>query len=405
MAASAVSQADVRPRILLAWEAGAGRGHIVTLRTVAEALGPAFAYDAALCVMDHAAELEPLCDLVFPGARLWFDSETRHAPGAPRTATWGEFLGDTGFRDGAFLATQVRWWQDVLTSRCTDLLVADYAPCALLAAQSLKIPAVVVGTGYGIPPAGLAEFPVFLPEYAERMFDEREMVATINAALTPLGVPPLRHLSDIYRRSQELVRTLDVLDPYAEARTQALLPPVADVARPADVPGDEIFVYFSTTELQDEAVVEALCSLNLPVRAFCPSITPDLAKRLEQAGIRMEAQPVPVGEIAARSRLIIHSGQHGILCLGLAAGLPQIAIPQHLEQLYHARRCEALGTGRVVTLEQRRAEEMRAMIRAAYADEGLLQTARDTARRLAPQFAVDPAAVIRERLLPLLPRS
>ncbi|MET0360442.1 MAG: hypothetical protein ABW048_01695, partial [Sphingobium sp.] len=71
-----------RPRILLAWESGAGRGHIVTLRTVAEALGPAFAYDAALCVIDHAGELAPLCEMVFPGARLFVNPAVRGAPGA-----------------------------------------------------------------------------------------------------------------------------------------------------------------------------------------------------------------------------------------------------------------------------------------------------------------------------------
>lgn len=394
---------DPRPRILLAWEAGAGRGHVVTLKTVALALGQRCLFDAALCHMDHAAELEPLCDRVFQGARLYFDRDTRHAPGAPRTASWGEFLGDTGFRDGAFIARQVAWWQDVLEARCSDLLVADYAPCALLAAQSLGIPAVVVGTGYGIPPENLAEFPIFLPEFSERMFDETTMVSTINDAVGPLGVPPLRHLSDIYRRSQELVRTLDVLDPYHGQRQQPLLPPVADFSPTADGSGDEVFIYFSTTELADEGIVEAICTLNLPVRAFCPGIEKDMAARLQQSGIILERKPVPVEQIAARSRMMLHSGQHGILSLGLGAGLPQIAIPQHLEHLYHARRCEDLGVAAVATLEHRSADRLRAMIRSTYYDAAMQNAAQAVARHVAGQFRVDSAQVMRDRLYPLLP--
>lgn len=396
---------DARPRILLAWESGAGRGHIMTLRTVPEALGTGFAYDAALCIMDHAAELEPFCDMVFPGARLFVDRQERVAAGVLRTATWGEFLGDIGFRNGAFLTTQVKWWQEVLANRCIDLVVADYAPCALLAAQSMDIPAVTIGTGYGIPPAGLETFPVFLPEYGDRLYDESDMVAGINAALEPLGVPQLGYLSDIYRRSHELVRTLDILDPYHGLRTQPLMPPVADVAFPAVSQGTEVFVYFSTTELEDAGVVDAIATLGHPIRAFCPGITPDLAARLRSAGVMLENQPVPVELIAKRSRLMVHSGQHGIICLGLAAGLPQIAIPQHLEQLYHARRCAEAGICRIATLDHRDTETLRAIITDAYSDEAMRQRALDLAKDLRAQFAVDPAALIRERLLPLLDQT
>lgn len=389
------------PRILLAWEAGAGRGHVVTLKTVAAALGDRCAYDASLCAMDHAGELG-FCDLVFQGARLYADEERRHTPGAPRTATWGEFMGDTGFRNTAFLTRQVGWWQETMRARRTDLVVADYAPCALLAAQGLGVPTVLVGTGYSIPPEGLREFPVFLPEYPDRMFDEADMVRTINAAVEPLGVPRLDHLPDVYRRSQELVRTLDILDPYHGMRGHPVLPPVADLARIPAGTGEELFVYFSTTELDDAPVAEALAGLDMPVRAFCPGIGEAMAARLRAGGVMLEEAPVPVDLIASRSRLILHSGQHGILSLGLAAGVPQIAIPQHLEHLYHARRAESQGVCTVATLEDRQCERLREMIADAYESPAMRARARDVAEHVRPQFAVDTARVARERILPLL---
>lgn len=390
----------MKPRILLAWESGAGRGHVVTLKTVAAALGDAYVYDAALCRMDYAAEIAPLCEMVFPAARLRYDRA--RLDGAVRTATWGEFIGDSGFRDEAFLARQVAWWKEALIARRSQLVIADYAPCAMLAAQSLGIPTVITGTGYGIVAEGLTTFPIFLPEYSQRLYQESEMVETINAALAPLGVPMLTCLPDIYRRSQELVRTLDILDPYAGLRTQALLPPVADVAATSGAEGDEVFCYFSTTELNDESVLDAICTLGLPTRAFCPGLAPEQASRLKASGVHLESAPVPVDLIVRRSRIMIHSGQHGILSLGLAAGVPQIAIPQHLEHLYHARRCEAQGCAKVVTKSNRSAIAVRNIIRDSYEDTAFHRAAAQTALRIRPQFAIDPVALIRERIRPLL---
>ncbi len=87
--------------------------------------------------------------------------------------------------------------------------------------------------------------------------------------------------------------------------------------------------------------------------------------------------------------------------LEIAAGLPQVAIPQHLEQLYHARRCEAAGVGRVVTIEDRSAASLRTIIQHAYTDEAMGRSARDVATDLHGQFSMNPSAVIRERLLSL----
>lgn len=394
----------MKPRVLLAWESGAGRGHLVTLKHVATALGDACIYDAALCRMEHAAEIRPLCELVFPAVALHYDSSRRQGPQSVPTATWGEFLGDSGFLNPAALVRNVSWWRDTLIARCTDLVVADYAPCALMAAASLGIPAVAVGTGYGLPPEGMQHFPIFLPEYSQRLHDEAEMVEIINGALAPLGVPTLRYLPDVYRRSQELVRTLDILDPYAELRTQPLLPPVADVAPASVGQGDEVFIYFSTTELENSEIIDAICTLPLPIRAYCPAISEDRARMLAGSGVALETAPVPAALIAQRTRLMVHAGQHGILCLGVGAGLPQVSLPQHLEHLFHARRIEKAGAGLVAPMKELKTAALRSTILEAYESRRMGETARDLASTLSEQFAADGAGMIRERLLPLLSR-
>ncbi|GLK81459.1 glycosyltransferase [Methylopila turkensis] len=386
-------------RALLAWEGGGGRGHLVTLKTVAEALSDRFEFDAALCRMDHAGEIEALCEQVFPAAYLWLRDEPRRSSGVG-CATWGEYLGDIGFRDQAFLARQIAWWQEVIRVREISLVIGDFAPCALLAARGLGVPACGVGTGYSCPPAAMAEFPVLLGSHPKRIYDEAEMLAAVNAAATPLGVPEFDRLPAIYDCDDQLVRTLPMLDPYVAHREGDLLPPVADVPGGiSDGAGEEVFVYFSTTERANPALMEALEDLGAPTRLFMPNIAEDLAARLAARGVIVERAPVPVDLIARRSRLILHAGQHGILCLGLACGLPQVAVPQHMEQLYHARRAEEAGVLRVALHREIDVAAFRDLVRACLADEEMARRARSLARDLRPLLTRDPRRLIRRRVL------
>lgn len=392
----------MQPRVLLAWEGGAGRGHVVTLRIVAEALGDDVICDAALCRMEHAAEIEPCCDRVFPAARLWVNRERRQAAGNPHTATWGDFLGDLNFFDADFLVTQIGWWLDVIRARRSALVIADFAPCAMLAARTAGLPCVAVGTGYSTPPAGLDQYPVLLPGFDRRVHDEVELCAAVNAALDHFGAAPLARLSDIYDGAHLMPRTIAGLDPYDGLRSAPLLPPLNEALPAPGETGTEIFVYFSTTETQDEPLIRAMTGLNLPVRAFLPGATEAVRARFAAAGIAVETAPVAADLIARRTRLFVHAGQHGSLCMGLGMGLPQIAFPQHLEHLFHARRAGAIGVVGTIGQSERDEDQLRTRIHAAYADASAPGRARAAAAALRPHLFGDISAITRQRILPLL---
>ncbi len=383
---------------MLAWEGGAGRGHVVTLARVARALAGRVPCDAALGWMDHAGEIAPWCEAVFPGVKLPYNKQARKDRAAPPSASWAEWLFDCGFADGAKMAARVGWWLEVLALRQTRLVIGDYAPCALMAARIAGIPALAIGTGYAIPPAGLTSFPVFLPEYSVREVDEADLAAKISAALAPLGLPPLAHLPDVYARSGEIVRTLGMLDPYRGQRSGRYLPPVADYGGIAREPGDTAFCYFSTTELAHEGLVEALATCGLPLRGFLPGAPDGVRERLAASGMRIETAPVPVSEIAVSARILCNSGQHGMVCLGLAAGIPQVCLPQHLEQLYVARQAEARGVARVVWPKGTPAAEIREVLVAAWHDHAARSAARDLAEALAPDFVRDDGPLLRQAI-------
>ncbi len=358
------------PRVLLAWEGGAGRGHVVTLKLIAEALGSDAICDAVLCRMDHAAELTPYCDGVFQGVRLSANRARREAAGNPHVATWGDFLGDLNFWNPQFLITQIKWWLETIKARQSRLVIADFAPCAQLAAQIAGIPSVAVGTGYSVPPSGHDTFPFLLPEHTRRVFAEEELLGAVNVARAHFGAMPLARLSDIYAKSTAMPRTIAGLDPYRGLRQATLLPPLDEKLPHSDGSGDEIFIYFSASQAESPAFVDALIGLDMPMRAFIPGATTGTRELLADAGVTVETQPVAVADISRRSRLLLHSGQHGTLCMGLGMGLGQVAVPQHPEHLFHARRAADLAPVGVVTPAMRDADAISATIMDAYENGG-----------------------------------
>jgi UDP:flavonoid glycosyltransferase YjiC (YdhE family) len=96
------------------------------------------------------------------------------------------------------------------------------------------------------------------------------------------------------------------------------------------------------------------------------------------------------------------SGQHGILSLGLAAGLRQVVLPQHLEHLYMSRRAEAEGVASVIWPRTAPADAIIDTLKAAWDDALMGARAGDLARKLDGDFVTDDAALLRQRLAPYL---
>jgi UDP:flavonoid glycosyltransferase YjiC (YdhE family) len=169
------------------------------------------------------------------------------------------------------------------------------------------------------------------------------------------------------------------------------------VVEPA-VGGDEIFVYFSTTEKSDRGLIEAIRNLGAPVRAFLPGIDEPVAEDLARQGVLVERSPVPADLVAARSRLMVNAAQHGTLCLGLGSGLPQVSVPQHREQLYNAEAAGSRGVLACVDEADRDAERFRSIVLGAYEDAAMSRRARDLADELRPHFQANQRKLIRRRI-------
>ena len=386
---------------MLAWEGGAGRGHISTLRTIARALDGVAVCDAAVNSMLHAAELAPHCDLVFPGSAFGIDKSRRTRGGGESICSWADHLGDLGFGDVEFLIARIGWWIEAIRARAATLVVADFAPLATLAARILGLRAAVIGTGYLAPPAGLERFPILVPALSVPHYDEAQLLASVNAALAHYGTASLARFSDIYQCHLSLPQTIAALDPYAGQRDVPYLPPV-DADTPLAGDGDEIFGYFSTDEPRDLALMEALRRLGPLLRLHMPGLSPDQIEILTTAGVTVVHGPVPLADIAARSRLCLNAGQHGTLTMAMAVGLPQFAIPRHLEHAYHAEKGSNLGCVDRITRLERDPAVIQARIMTTYEGEAMRHRARTIADDYRDQLCGPVRDILRHRLLPLL---
>lgn len=377
---------------------------MVRLARLGRALGNRFVFDAALGPREHEGELALLGASVFNGPSLEYTPHSlarRVGPGAVLTATWGEYLGDLGFDRAQRIREVVAWWRQVMVQRGIALLVADYAPLAQLAARSLGVPCVVTGQGYGLPPPELPSFPLLHPPASDRLHEEAQLLDNLNQVAVDCGLAPLAGLPEVYRADLALVHTFAFLDPYRDWRRRPHLPPVNDFSPVLADSGDELFVYFSTRELETPGVVEALAALPMPRRGYLLRPTPAIAQRLAASGMVLEPAPVPVAEIARRSRLLLHAGQHGMLSVGLLAGLPQVAVVQNLEQRFHAERAVEAGVARRLLHSECNATRLADEVQTLYDDAAARCTAQRLARSLRADMTDAPEALLAQALAPL----
>ena len=201
-------------RIVMAWELGGGMGHVVPLSQIAQAL-VARGHDVHFVLRDLSGAAEALRGLArHPQVRLW------QAPvwlaqltGAPLPVSYAELLFRAGYLDARRLSGLADAWRSLFDALQPQLLVADHAPTALLAARGRPMARALVGTGFFVPPA-TTPMPAFRdwdrPDAARLAQSEARALASCNALLASWQQPPMDTLQILGGR-KEKIRPGDIL--------------------------------------------------------------------------------------------------------------------------------------------------------------------------------------------------
>lgn len=378
-------------RALFVWEIGNGRGHVVHLRTLAEAwvLAGGVCAGFALSNGEHAHELSSAAGPVFAGPHQKRIVPDRFARGFGPAATFADFIGDCGFGSLPLLAAQVEAWRQLIAEHKPDVVVADHAPTALLAARTLGVPSVATGIAYTVPPAFLPLTPVLIPGVGEVIWPETDLCANINTILESYGCAPLDRFAALYGVEASLPCSPALLDPYADGRLDQRFMPTLPPLDGAVGEGEEVFAYLSTYDRYDAVLLAALMTCPFQVRAYLPQIEPSMASMLMSRGVVVEPAPVPPSLIAERSRVLLHAGNHGMVALGLKAGLTQVCIPQQLEQYFSALQVQRMGAGAVIEKAARHVPAVHQALQRAFADDQMKTCALDQSQKIRAEFAQD----------------
>jgi UDP:flavonoid glycosyltransferase YjiC (YdhE family) len=333
--------------VVMCWELGGDLGHVARMKPLAEALhrhGHRVSFILRDCL--------PAERLLDPERFNWFQapyqSEAVPKPRVP-TRNLAEVMYNTGFHNPRNVAARVRAWRALYTLLDPDLLVFDHSPTALLAARGLKIPRIVLGTGFGIPPA-VSPFPAFAAGDAGEDLTalETRVTATVNSALQSLGGAPLARLADIYTAEANVFFTLRELDHYpARDAGDYWGPTQQDAGVDPQWPpgtGKRVFAYLKSFDTLS-ALLTTLRDAGHPTLIYLGKGADDIRRSFEGGNLAFSDRPVDLrAAVAAADLVVCHSG-HGTVSAALLAGKPLLLLPLNMEQRMLSARVMEAGAG------------------------------------------------------------
>lgn len=337
-------------RILLAWELGLNLGHLARLQPLAARFKQQ-GHRLIGAVRDVQAAVRVFGALDIP---LF---QAPHAVNETRvdrvSGSYPNLLCAQGWGNPAALWGLVQCWVNLFRLTKPDLIVADHAPTAVFAAQTLGIAVVQIGNGFELPPLA-NPFPC-LPEVAgipaeQSIRTEIQIVESINRVHSRLGVGSIRHLADLFAQTPRFLTCFAELDHYGQRAGESywgpLLPDVSgtNVAWPTGS-GPRVFAYLALSGHEVATIVRGLALRGARIVCVAPKLSAIERVQLQAEASISFAERVNLTELAATADLCVSHGAEGTVNTFLLAGVPQLVRPPYVEGYVAARRIEQLNVG------------------------------------------------------------
>lgn len=340
--------------IHFAWELGAGLGHAGRLKSLAqEALQRDHRVTMSLRDLVHTDSL--LSDVGVPRfqAPVWLHKV--HGVPSP-AASLAEILLSCGYLNANALQGLFVGWRNLLAEVKPDLLVADYAPTAVLAARSLGICSVTVGIGFFLPPnvSPMPSLRDWEPIHPGRLAaSDAQMLKAINTVLERAGTAPLERAAQALHGDVPLMLTWPELDHYG----RGVLPSGQRWWGPSMLPqagltpewpagtGPKVFAYLKSEHPDHEAVLKALVKMGCRTVCYLPEVASGRPPPVISPLINYSRGPVDLGTTLPDSELCVCHAGEATLAQSLLAGVPVFLMPTQAEQFLISRQVERTGAG------------------------------------------------------------
>ena len=339
-------------RTLLGWELGDNLGHLMRLLPLARALRGRG--DEVVWAMSggRRSALDRIGAEGFLAVPVpdWDCVD----PALPWSQTYGQNLLRNGYRLPHRLAAQLEAWRVLIADQKPDLLIAEHAPTALLAARRAGLPRLALGTGFSLPPRsrpmpGLPPWFTFPQDLLVR--HEESFLERVNPVLEAAGCRPLGQAADIFEGAVPCLCTWPEFDHYPDRPPKEYHGPLFHPAwgRAPRWAGDPmVFVYLKANHRLFGDLLDLLRKHRLPALVYAPDHDGGAGRPGD--GIRITSQPVDLCAAKDRVRFAITAGGHNTAVRMLREGIPMLLCPAQLEQAVLAFRLAERGLCAMVSM-------------------------------------------------------
>lgn len=337
-------------RVLFCWELGNGLAYMEAITLVARAVAKA-GHEVHFAARDltHAERL--LGDQI-----PFYQAPTHVTPRRmllPRPMTYTDMLINLGYGNPVPVVGRVRAWRNLLTRLRPDVVHCANAPGALLAARGTGIRSRAAGIGFLVPPSQspLPSLRTWGPQADSQRMAAREQLVLdgMNRALEAINAPKLVSVGALYGEADvRVLYSYPELDDYAprgDVTYVGVLQPATGAAPVwPDTPGKRIFAYLDPGE-SVPMLLKALASTGQPVLAYLPHPPEELVKHYASGNLRLTDRPLDLAKTAALCDVGVSHGGHNIVGSFLAAGKPQLVLPNMFPERITGGKITGHGVG------------------------------------------------------------
>jgi len=340
-----------RKRVVYAWELGMDLGHILPFLPLAQQLRDR-GHEVIFVIRDltHAETIIGRLGFQVIQAPVWqqIPKNLRNPP-----LNYSEIILRYGFLTAPGLKGLVKAWRTLYQYIGADLIIADHAPTALLAANTLNLKRVTIGTGFCAPPH-ISPLPNMRPwiKVPAKRLQTADTIALNNAnsVISDLGGAPLKILADLFQVDARFLCTFPELDHYANRQGGGYWGSQFNIDDGTDVHWPEgnqpaVFVYLKTDYANYEKVLATLQDKDIRVVAYVPGIADGLLEKYRTDRIMICRDPVKLRPLLKDCQLAVCHAGAGTVAAMLLHGIPMMLLPTQLEQLLVSQRVEAMGAG------------------------------------------------------------